>query len=456
MKITIFWTWYVWLVTWACLAEVGHKVLCVDIDENKIDKLKTGIIPIYERWLEELVLRNHKEWRLLFSTDAKAWVEFWQAIFNSVWTPPDENNKAELKYIKTVAKTFWKYLWENYKVFINKSTVPVWTWELCKKIIIGELNKKSAKWNFDVVSNPEFLKEWIAIRDFMLPDRIVCWVDSDNAKKIMEDIYKPFTRYNSPKIFFTDIKSSEIIKYAANSFLATKISFINEVANFCELAWWNILDISKWIGLDKRIWEKFLHAWIWYGWSCFPKDIDALIQTWKDYNYDFKIINSVQEVNKNQKIKVVDKLLKKLNLEDKIDWNYKKSEWELLRWKNISIWWISFKPKTDDIREAPSIDIIKKLIELWVGKINCFDPVAIKNLKTIFKNQRNVYFFDSKYDSLIKSDALILLTEWDEFRVVDFDKIKKIMSWNIIIDWRNIWNKEEMKNLWFDYEWIWI
>lgn len=434
MKISIFWTWYVWLVTGTCLAEVWHEVTCVDIDENKIENLKKWIIPIYEPWLEELVLRNFKEWRLNFTTNPQEAIKTAKVVFSAVWTPPDKenNHKADLKFVKIVAQTFWKYL-DDYKVFINKSTVPVWTWDLCIDII-----KKETNLNFDVVSNPEFLREWTAIKDFMVPDRIVCWVESEKAKAIMKEIYKPFERTYT-NIMFTDIKSAEIIKYAANAFLATKISFINEIANFAERTWANIADISRWIWSDKRIWPKFLHAGIWYGWSCFPKDVQALIETWKEYNIDFKIIKSVEEVNKKQKTLVVEKLRK--HIKD-------------LKWKTISIWWLSFKPKTDDIRDAPSIEVIKKLLELWVWKINCFDPVAIENMKTIFSWQEKVFFTRTNYDTLKDSNWLIILTEWDEFRIPDFDKIRRLMNWNVIIDWRNIWDKQEMIDKWFIYECI--
>ena len=381
MKITIFWTWYVWLVTWTCLAEVWHEVMCIDVDKEKIENLKLGIIPIYEPWLEELVLRNYKEKRLHFSTDAKKWVDFATAIFSAVWTPPDENHRADLKYVKEVAKTVWKYMTE-YKVFINKSTVPVWTWEICKNIIKNECDNI----NFDIVSNPEFLKEWAAIKDFMVPDRIVCGVESEKAKEVMKKIYKTFVRTNKPLIF-TDIKSAEIIKYAANSFLATKISFINEIANFAELAWANISDISRWIWLDPRIWAQFLHAGIWYWWSCFPKDVQALIETAKDFDYDFKIIKSVEEVNSLQKIKVVEKLLN-----SPIIPFHKGDEHKKLKNKTISIWWLAFKPKTDDIRDAPSIKVINKLLELEAEKIKVFDPVAIENMKNIFWDNNKIKF----------------------------------------------------------------
>lgn len=440
MKITIFWTWYVWLVTWTCLAEVWHEVMCIDVDENKIKNLKKWIIPIYEPWLEDLVLRNYREERLKFSTNAEKWIKFWKAIFSAVWTPADENHKADLKFVKEVAKTFWKHLEEDeYKVFINKSTVPVWTWDICEKIINEQLEKRNSKnCSFDIVSNPEFLKEWIAVRDFMLPDRIVCGIENKRAEDVMNVIYKPFLRANRP-IIFTSIKSAEIIKYASNAFLATKISFINEVANFAEIVWANISEISKWMWLDDRIWSRFLHAWIGYGWSCLPKDVQAFVETWKEFNYDFKIIRATEEVNKIQKNKVIEKLKRKI-----ID----------LKWKTVSIWGLSFKPKTDDIREAPSIEVIKSLLNLWVEKIKCFDPVSMDNMKNIFQDNKKIHFSENNYDAIKKSDALILLTEWDEFRIINFDKMKKLMDWNIIIDWRNVWDKSEMINLGFDYEWI--
>lgn len=438
MKITIFWTGYVWLVTGTCLAEVWHDVMCIDIDEKKVEDLKKWIIPIYEPWLEELVLRNHKEGRLNFSTDAKKGINFAKAIFSAVWTPPDENHRADLRFVKIVAKTVWENI-NDYKVFINKSTVPVWTWEMCKNIIKEELNKRELNINFDIVSNPEFLKEWTAIEDFMNPDRIVCWVESEDAKKIMNWIYKSFVRTDRPLIF-TDLKSSEIIKYAANSFLATKISFINEIANFAEIVWANIWDISKWIGLDPRIGSRFLHAGIGYGWSCFPKDVQALIETWKDFDFDFRIIRETENVNKKQKTKTVDKLLKII---------------PDLKWKNIAIWGLSFKPKTDDIRDAPSIDVINRLLDLWVNRIQAFDPIAMNNMEKLYDSEKKISFTSTNYDAIKEADALIILTEWNEFRNPNFNKISDFMNKKIVIDWRNIWDKKSMEEKWYFYEWIW-
>jgi len=456
VKITIFWTWYVWLVTWACLAEIGHEVMCIDIDEEKIENLKKWIIPIYEPWLKELVLRNYKEKRLSFSTDAKAGVKFAKAIFSAVWTPPDKenHNKADLKYVKQIAKTIWENLTE-YKLLINKSTVPVWTGKICRDIIKKEVFKHNKFENFDVASNPEFLREWNAIWDFLNPDRIVCWVANEKSRLIMEEIYKPFK--NTTNIIFTDIKSAEIIKYAANSFLATKISFINEIANFAEKVWWNINDISLWIWADSRIWDKFLNSWIWYWWSCFPKDIKAFIETAKDYDYDFQIIKATEKVNKKQKVLVVNKLLETLKNSPIIPF-HKGDEHTILKWKTISIWWLAFKPETDDIRDAPSIDVIKELLKLWVDKIKTYDPIASENMKkefNWFKWEEKIKYCKSSYDALVESDALIILTEWWEFLKPNIRLIRKNMKWNIIIDWRNIWNEKILEELDFIYKWIW-
>lgn len=437
MKIAIFWTGYVWLVTGTCLAEIWHEVICIDIDDKKIENLKKWIIPIYEPGLDKLVLGNYKKWRLSFSTNAINWIKFATVIFSAVWTPPDENYKADLKYVKQVAKTVWENM-DEYKVFVNKSTVPVWTGEICKNIIKAELEKKWNIIDFDIVSNPEFLKEWTAVDDFMNPDRIICWIESENVKEIMEEVYNGFlTKENS--LIFTDLKSSEIIKYAANSFLATKISFINEIANFSEIVWGNINDISKWIWLDPRIWNQFLEAWIWYWWSCLPKDVQALIETWKDYNYDFRIIKEAEYINKLQKTKVVDKLLDLITD---------------IKSKKVSLWWASFKKNTDDIRDAASIEIINKLLELDVKEIKIYDPISMNNLKHKFSDNKKIIFCETKYDAIKSTDALLLITQWDEFKNINIEKIKQLMEWNIIIDWRNLWNKSDFQKKWFIYEWI--
>lgn len=439
MEIAIFWTWYVWLVTWACLSELWHNVLCVDIDEKKINDLKEWIIPIYEPELDELVKRNYKAKRLNFTTNAIEAINFAKAIFNAVWTPPDQfnNNKADLKYVEAVAKTIWENI-NEYKLLINKSTVPVWTWKNCRNIIKKEIYNRNKDIEFDVASNPEFLREWSAIYDFMNPDRIVCWTANEKSKLIMEEIYRPLK--DKTDIIFTDIKSAEIIKYASNSFLATKISFINEIANFAEKVWWNIKDISLWMWSDKRIWDKFLESWIWYGWSCFPKDIKAFIETWKDYDYDFKIIKETEIVNEKQKTIVVDKLLEEI--------------WEI-KWKTISLWWLSFKPNTDDIRDAASISVINKLFDLWVEKIQTYDPISMEHMKKLYENNTKISFEETSYEALKECDALIILTEWNEFLVPNIKEMRKNMKWNIIIDWRNILNKKEMIEQWFKYISIW-
>ncbi len=436
MKISIFGTWYVGLVTGACLSELWHTVMCIDIDKQKIENLKLGIIPIYEPELDTLVSRNYNQGRLLFSSDILDWVQFWKVIFSAVWTPPDKenNNKADLKYVKEVAKTFWENISE-YKLFINKSTVPVGTGKVCRDIIKKEIQLRNKDIEFDVASNPEFLREWTAIYDFLNPDRIVCWVQNEKSKLFMEEVYKPLS--NKTEIIFTDIASAEIIKYAANAFLATKISFINEIANFAEKVWWNISDISKWIWSDNRIGNKFLESGIGYGWSCFPKDIKAFIETGKDYNFDFKIITETERVNEKQKTIVIDKLLESITD---------------LTWKTISIWGLAFKPNTDDIREAPSISVIQKLLDLWVTRIQTFDPACMEHMKKLFVWNNKIYFYDSSYETLDSTDALIILTEWNEFKIPDMKKIKKLMKWNTIIDGRNIWVDENMWENWFVYK----
>lgn len=433
MKISIFWTWYVGLVTWACLAEVWHEVMCIDIDERKIENLKQWIIPIYEPGLEEIVLRNYKNWNLHFSTSKTEWIKFAKVIFSAVWTPELPNGKADLRFVESVAETFGQEI-DEFKILINKSTVPVWTWDKTAEII--KKNLKDSKTTFEVVSNPEFLREWNAVWDFLNPDRIVIWCESDEAKKLMEQVYKPFE--SKTRILFTDIKSAEIIKYAANSFLATKLSFINEIANFASLAGWDIKEIAEWIGLDPRINNKFLNAGIGYGWSCFPKDVSALIETGKEFGYEFKIIKATNEVNEKQKIIVINKLLEEI---------------PRLVWKKITIWGLAFKPNTDDIRDAPSLDIIRKLEDLWVSEIKLYDPLSNEHVKEKFKYMNNLTFAKNKIEALEGSDALILLTEWDEFKNIDYTVFEKLND-KVIVDWRNIWNKKEIQNLGFTYKWI--
>lgn len=439
MKISIFWTWYVWLVSGACFAEMWHEVLCVDIDEKKIENLKNGIIPIYEPELEEIVKQNYKDGRLNFTTNAIEAIHFGKIIFNAVGTPPDKNNnnKADLTYVYNVAKTFWEHI-NEYKILVNKSTVPVGTWKECRDVIQKEIQQRGKDIEFDVASNPEFLREWNAIFDFLNPDRVVLWVQNETSQFHLEELYKPLL--NKTQIIFTDIKSAEIIKYASNAFLATKISFINEIANFAELAGGNIEDISKWMWADQRIWSQFLQAWIWYGGSCFPKDIKALIETGKDYNFDFKIISQTEAVNLTQKTIVIDKLIKFM---------------PNLSWKRIWIWWLAFKPNTDDIREASSLYVIQRLLDLWVSKIQAYDPICNIWVQNYFQNNPTLEFFDDKYSALQDIDALIVLTEWNEFRLAHMNMLKKLMNTQIIIDGRNIWIDKNLHNEGFQYIWVW-
>jgi len=436
MKLTIFGTWYAGLVTGTCLAQVGHDVMCIDVDEAKIENLKKGIIPIYEPGLEELVEKNTKAGRLTFSTDAETWVKHGTAIFNAVGTPPDKenSNKADLNYVKQVAKTFGQYISE-YKIFINKSTVPVGTANLCHEIIKREIYSRNRDIAFDVASNPEFLREWTAVQDFLKPDRIVLGCESSQAQKILEEIYRPFERTHT-ELLFTDITSAELIKYAANSFLATKISFINEIANFAEHVGADILEVAKWLGLDPRIGRNFLSAGAGYGGSCLPKDVKALVETGKEYGYDFQIISSADRVNESQKYRIVEKLKGQL-------WN--------LSGKTITLWWLAFKPETDDVREAVSNTVLQELIKNQVKEIRVFDPVAHESMKIFWVQNAKIIYCETNYDAAKNSDALLLLTEWDEFFAPDWKRLKKTMAWNTIIDGRNIWNRKIVENYDFSY-----
>lgn len=429
MKIAVVGTGYVGLVTGTCFAELGNDVICLDIDENKIARLKKGEIPIYEPGLEELVLRNQKEGRLNFSTDAKTAIEWAEIIFSAVGTPPDKDHRADLSAVKAVARTVGQNL-NGYKVFVNKSTVPVGTSHMVKDIIKENLKTPM---DFDVVDNPEFLREGSAVKDFLNPDRIVCGVESERAKEYMEKLYQPLVRAGRP-LLFTDIHSAEVIKYASNSFLATKISFINEVANFCELVGADVTQVAKGMGLDDRIGPRFLHAGIGYGGSCFPKDVQAFIQTGRDSGYEFKILEQVERVNEEQKLKIVNKILKEI---------------PDLNGKTIAVWGLAFKPKTDDMREASSLSIIPKLLEKG-AKVRAFDPVAAENAKKIL-GTTNIEYFSSPFDAASGADILVLVTEWDEFRALDLQKLKSSMKDAYIFDGRNVYDPEEMKKLGFKY-----
>ncbi len=432
MNIAVIGTGYVGLVTGTCLAELGNNIICVDIDETKISNLKKGKIPIYEPGLEELVLRNHKEGRLDFTTDAKKAIQSSEVVFSAVGTPPDKDHRADLTAVMKVAETFGKHL-NGYKVFVNKSTVPVGTSERVREVIQETSNGKH---KFDVTDNPEFLREGTAVKDFMNPDRIVVGIrnGSKKARELMEKIYSPLVRAGRP-LLFTDIHSAEIIKYASNSFLATKISFINEVANFCELVGADVTEVARGIGLDDRIGPRFLHAGIGYGGSCFPKDVKAFIQTGKDKGYEFLILEAVEEINQTQRLRFFNRFKQKISNLDG---------------KKIAIWGLAFKPKTDDMRQAPSITLIKKLVE-ENAEIQAFDPVAMDNARAIFKDEK-ITFAKNPYEAVENADALLILTEWDEFRAIDLEKIRKLMKGNLICDGRNIYKPDEIEKLGFSYK----
>jgi len=430
MKITVIGTGYVGLVTGTCFAELGNEVICVDIDKSKIENLKKGIIPIYEPGLKELVLRNHKEKRLHFTIDAKSAIESAEVVFSAVGTPPDKDHRADLTAVMKVAQTFGKSL-NGYKVFVNKSTVPVGTSERVREVIAKESGNK----DFDVVDNPEFLREGTAVKDFMNPDRIVVGLNksSKKARELVEKLYAPLVRAGRP-LLFTDIHSAEIIKYASNSFLATKISFINEIANFCELVGADVTKVAKGIGLDDRIGPRFLHAGIGYGGSCFPKDVQAFIQTGKDNGYEFLILEATEEVNQTQKLRIFNKLRDGIG-----DLNGKK----------VAIWGLAFKPKTDDMREAPAIITIEKLLEHG-AKVEVFDPVASENARSIFGDR--IKYAKTPYEAVSKAYALLIITEWDEFRAIDLERVKKLMSGDLICDGRNIYSPRDVKAMGFKYK----
>lgn len=424
MDISIIGTGYVGLVTGTCFAELGNSVLCVDIDSDKIKKLKSGIIPIYEPGLEELIRRNQREGRLDFSESIEEAVAKGNVIFIAVGTPPKTNGEANLVYVENVSRDIAKFMRE-YRVIVEKSTVPVHTGEWVKRTI-SLYNKHNIE--FDVVSNPEFLREGSAVNDFMKPDRIVIGVESEKAKKVMADLYEPL----GCPILITDIKSAEIIKHASNSFLAMKISYINSIANICERVGADIELVAKGMGLDKRISREFLNAGIGYGGSCFPKDTDAFIQIAEEAGYDFKFLKVTKDVNQEQRALFFRKIKKAL-------WN--------LSHKQIAVLGLAFKPNTDDLREAPSIDLIKSL-QGEGANVNVFDPAAMEKAKAVLEGVR---FCNNLYEACDGSDALIIVTEWNEFREMDLEKIKKLLKIPIIIDGRNIYDPLRMKGMGFRY-----
>ena len=435
MKISIVGTGYVGLVTGACFAETGVNVVCVDIDVQKIEKLKKGVIPIYEPGLDKIVVNNYEKNRLSFTTSIKESLDQTDVVFIAVGTPPGEDGSADLKYVLEVARQIGRYM-TDYILVVTKSTVPIGTSLKVKAAVKEELEKRCVEIPFDIASNPEFLKEGSAIDDFLKPDRIVVGVESEKAEKLMQKLYKPFVLNGHP-VLFMDIPSAELTKYAANSMLATKISFINEIANLCEIVGADINMVRKGIGSDSRIGNKFIYAGIGYGGSCFPKDVKALIKTADDNNYPMRLLKSVENVNEDQKTVIVKKLHK-----------YFKNN---LKGKTVAIWGLAFKPNTDDMREAPSIVIINQLLDAGV-RIKVYDPVAMDETKKIF-NDKIIYGSDA-YDALIEADALILATEWSEFRMPNFRVMEKLMKEKVIFDGRNIFDPCELKENGFVYHGI--
>lgn len=432
MNIAIVGTGYVGLVSGTCFAEMGVNVTCVDVNEQKIQALLSGNIPIYEPGLDEMVLRNHKDGRLHFTTDITTCLNEVDIVFSAVGTPPDEDGSADLKYVLEVARTVGKNM-NKYLVLVTKSTVPVGTAKKVKQAIQEELDKRGVTIPFDVASNPEFLKEGAAINDFMSPDRVVVGVESEKAKEIMTRLYRPLM-LNNFRVIFTDIPSAEMIKYAANSMLATRISFMNDIANLCELVGADVNMVRKGIGADTRIGNKFLYPGCGYGGSCFPKDVKALIKTAEKNGYDMKVLKAVEDVNEAQKSILFKKLSKHFNNE--------------LNGKRIAIWGLAFKPETDDMREATSLVMIQKLIESGC-KVRVYDPVAMDECKRRIGDI--VEYATDMYDAVLNADALLLLTEWKQFRMPSWGVIKKSMNKPILIDGRNIYDKHEVEEAGFSY-----
>lgn len=431
MNIAIVGTGYVGLVSGACFAEMGIDVTCVDINPEKIKCLLSGEIPIYEPGLDDLVKRNVEAGRLHFTTDLTTCLDNVEVVFSAVGTPPDEDGSADLQYVLAVARTFGQHI-KKYTILVTKSTVPVGTAKKVKAVIKEELAKRGEQIDFEVASNPEFLKEGAAIKDFMSPDRVVVGVESDRAKKVMERLYRPF-QMNNYRLYFMDIPSAEMTKYAANAMLATRISFMNDIANLCDLVGANVDMVRKGIGADTRIGSKFLYPGCGYGGSCFPKDVKALARTAREYGYTMGVIEAVEAVNERQKEIVVKKLQDKLGT---------------LRGKTIALWGLAFKPETDDMREAPALVVIEKLLEAGAS-VKVYDPVAMDECRRRI-GDRVVYCKDM-YDVVIDADALAVLTEWKEFRIPSWSVIKRVMKQSVLVDGRNIYSKDEVIAEGFEY-----
>ncbi len=432
MNVAIVGTGYVGLVTGTCFAETGINVVCVDIDENKVERLRRGEVPIYEPGLDSLLQRNLEKGRISFTTSLKKGIKDAEAVFIAVGTPPDEDGSADLQYVLGVAREIGQHM-EDYLVVITKSTVPVGTARKVQQAVEQALEERGVRIPFDVASNPEFLKEGNAVNDFLKPDRIVVGVESARAEKVLRRLYKPFLMNGHP-LLFMDIQSSEMTKYAANAMLATKISFMNDIANLCERLGANVDWVRKGIGSDARIGNKFIYPGTGYGGSCFPKDVQALVRTADEVGYDLEVLKAVEAVNYRQKNVLVDKLV-----------NYFGED---LKGRTFGLWGLSFKPKTDDMREAPSLVIIERLLEMG-ATVRAYDPVAMEEAKRILGDR--IEFAKDEYDACIDADALLVVTEWSEFRVPNFRILEKLMRSKVIFDGRNIYDIEEMREQGYDY-----
>lgn len=435
MKIAIVGTGYVGLVSGTCFAEIGVHVTCVDTDRKKIAALQEGIVPIYENGLEEMVQRNVKAGRLKFTTSLESCLDEVEVVFSAVGTPPDEDGSADLSYVLEVARTIGRNM-KQYKLVVTKSTVPVGTARKVREVIQEELDKRGIKVTFDVASNPEFLKEGNAVNDFMSPDRVVVGVESARAEKLMSKLYKPFL-LNNFRVIFMDIPSAEMTKYAANSMLATRISFMNDIANLCEMVGADVNMVRSGIGSDTRIGRKFLYPGIGYGGSCFPKDVKALIKTAEANGYQMRVLKAVEEVNELQKGVLFDKLTKHFNGE--------------LKGKTVALWGLAFKPETDDMREAPSLILINRLLKAGC-RVRVYDPAAMGECRR--RIGETVYYASDLYDAVLDADALMLITEWKEFRLPSWAVVRKTMAQQVVLDGRNIYDKKEMEELGFVYHCI--
>ena len=435
MKIAIVGTGYVGLVTGTCFAEMGTEVFCVDVNTEKSEKIKKGIIPIYEPGLEDMVHRNQQAGRLHFTTDLTECLDEVEVLFSAVGTPPDEDGSADLKYVLEVARTVGRNM-KKHILVVTKSTVPVGTAKKVRRAIQEELDKRGVEIEFDVASNPEFLKEGAAISDFMSPDRVVVGVESERAEELMTRLYRPFL-LNNFRVIFMDVPSAEMTKYAANAMLATRISFMNDIANLCEIIGADVNMVRKGIGSDNRIGNRFLYAGIGYGGSCFPKDVKALINTAKQNNYPMRILQAVEEVNDEQKSLLFHKLEKHFNGD--------------LKGKRIAIWGLAFKPETDDMREAPSLVLIEKLLAAGC-EVYAYDPVAVEESKRRIGDA--IHYAKDIYDAVVDANALMLVTEWKEFRMPSWSAIKKLMATPLVLDGRNIYDIKEMEENGFVYHCI--